>query len=66
MVSSPGNQPQAYVLSKRHPINIRHLLSSPNLGNSKGFRSFVTGMGMKIKYVLLIINHNIIVIHEYN
>ena len=40
--------------------NKRHLHNSYHLENSKGFRSSVRETGTKVKYVFLIINHNII------
>ena len=45
--------------NKRHTFHLHH---SYYLGNSKGFRNSVPGMGMNTKYVFLIINHNIIAI----
>lgn len=40
--------------------NKRHLYFSLHLGNYKDFKSSVPEMGMKTKYMFLIINHNII------
>lgn len=39
--------------------NKRHLDHDQNLGDSKGFGSAVPEMGMKTKYLSLVMNHNI-------
>lgn len=45
-----------FIWITRHPFQFYH---SHRLGESKGFRSSVSYMGTKIKYIFLIINHNI-------
>lgn len=43
-------------------MNNKNLYFSHHLGNWKGFRSSVPGMGMKTKYVFLIKNHSITIV----
>ena len=61
LVGSPGNQPLSsgvFLMSPNYH-NKRHHGCSHHLGNSKGFRGSVPEMGMKTKYVFLIVNHTI-------
>lgn len=56
-VRSPGNQPPSLDVFQKSLINITKALITENY---KGLGSSVPGMEMKIKYVFLIINHNVI------
>lgn len=61
MVGPPGSQPQSYLRAERCLISIAidTFVALTHLGNSKGFRSSLPKMGVKTKYVFLIINYNI-------
>ena len=56
MVFSSGNKLQSLVIAISHFISVTRQLC--HLADSKSFRSCVPEMGMKIKYIFLIINYN--------